>query len=86
MSASPARHKPFLPPLTRSTAWSADKISALSLAEIRTLSTNAERLGEDEVVALCKEAISLRAKKQSAARKTAKKPAVKAVKPVKAAA
>ena len=87
MSAPAARNKFLLPTLTRSTAWSAEKISALSLAEIRTLSTNADRLGEEEVVAMCKEAISQRAKKQSALRKTAvKKPGVKAVKAVKAAA
>jgi hypothetical protein len=82
MSASSARHKPLLPTLTRSTAWSTDKIAALGLAEIRALSANAERLGEEEVVALCKEAISVRAKKQSALRKLVKKPAVKKIKPV----
>lgn len=81
MSASTARK--YLPPtLTRSTAWSTDKIANLGLAEIRALSANAERLGEEEVVALCKEAISVRAKKQSALRKITKKPAVKKVKPV----
>ena len=46
----------------RSAAWTRDRIEALSIAEVRQLRENAERLGEAEIVALCDEVIKVRPK------------------------
>jgi len=46
----------------RSAAWTRDRIEALSIAEVRQLRENAERLGEADIVALCDEVIKARPK------------------------
>ncbi len=48
------------PVLTRSTQWTAERISALSPPEIKQLRSNAERLLEPQVAALCTEALKSR--------------------------
>jgi hypothetical protein len=53
----------------RSAAWTRERIEALSLAEVRQLRENAERLGEGEIVALCDEIIKARPKTKAAAPK-----------------
>jgi hypothetical protein len=58
MSAS--RNK-FPPPiLSRATTWSLERIVALQLPEIKQLLANAERLQEEDIAALCKQAIKVR--------------------------
>ena len=48
------------PVLTRSTSWTVERISALTLPEIKQLRANAERLLEPEIAALCTEVIKAR--------------------------
>jgi 2-hydroxychromene-2-carboxylate isomerase len=44
----------YLPPeLSRSTDWSAERLAKLSLAELKALQANAERLDEPELAAQC---------------------------------
>ena len=44
----------YVPPeLSRSTEWSAERLAKLSLAELKALQANAERLDEPELAALC---------------------------------
>jgi len=57
MNATRAYVPPILP---RETTWTAERISALSLIEMRQLLANAERLGESEIAALCAQAIKNR--------------------------
>ena len=61
-----------LPELRRSGAekWSAERIGALSVAEIKQLLANAERLQETELAALCATALTAARSAQSAARRT----------------
>ena len=78
MSAS--RNK-FPPPiLSRATTWSLERIVALQLPEIKQLLANAERLQEDDIAALCRQAIKVRprpvAVKKPGAKKAAPKPKV----------
>lgn len=56
----------------RSAAWTKERIDALSIAEVRQLRENAQRLSETEIVATCDEVIKARSKSTKAA-----KPAVK---------
>ena len=61
--------------------WSLDRIQTLSKPEVKQLRANAERLQEPEVVALCDEVLSGKAK---AAKAAVVRPA-KAAKPAKVA-
>ena len=58
--------------------WSLDRIQTLSKPEVKQLRANAERLQEPEVVALCDEVLSGKAKAAKAA-------VVRTAKPKKAA-
>ena len=60
------------PMLTRSTSWTVERISALSLPEIKQLRANAERLQEPEIAALCTEVIKARPRAAPAKTATAK--------------
>lgn len=53
------------------TVWTKERVAALSAAEIRQLRANAERLGEQEVLVLCDEA--LRVRPHSTSRKEVKR-------------
>jgi len=51
----------YVPPvLSRATDWSVERIEALSTPEARQLLVNAERLGEEEIAAQCKEVLGRR--------------------------
>lgn len=79
-----SRSPKYVPPiLSRSTAWSLERIAKLTAAEVRQLMENAQRLGEEEVAKLCEKALKekLHAPKPVAATKPApkKKPVRKPV-------
>jgi hypothetical protein len=59
----------------RSAAWTRDRIEALSTAEVRQLRDNAQRLGEQEIVALCEEIVKARPRTGAGAKGAAPKPA-----------
>ena len=74
---STSRNK-FPPPiLSRATTWSLERIVALQLPEIKQLLANAERLQEEEIAALCKQAIKERPRTVAVKKPGAKKPAAK---------
>ncbi len=50
------------PRLAQSTRWTKERISALSAPEVRQLRSNAERLNEGGVAALCNEVLGERRK------------------------
>jgi hypothetical protein len=50
---SAARKSAPLPILTRSSSWSTERIAALTTPEVRALLGNAQRLGEEDIAALC---------------------------------
>ena len=50
------------PRLAQSTRWTKERISALSAPEVRQLRSNAERLKEGDVAALCNEVLGERRK------------------------
>jgi hypothetical protein len=52
--------------------WTKDRIQTLSKPEVKQLRANAERLSEPEVVALCDEVLSVKAKTKTAAARTAR--------------
>jgi hypothetical protein len=59
-----------LPLLTRTTAWSAERVAALPQAlEVRQLLENAERLGETELAAICNADLTRRRREALQARK-----------------
>jgi hypothetical protein len=66
------RSKFPLPILSRATTWSLERIVALPLPEIKQLLANAERLQEDEIAELCKQAIKLRPRTPAVAKPGAK--------------
>jgi len=55
--------------------WTKDRIQTLSKPEVKQLRANAERLQEPEVVALCDEVLSGKAKLAKAAKAGAARPA-----------
>ena len=57
------------PPLPRSTDWSAERIAALAMPEVRALRDNALRLGESEIAALCEQALTQLRRQATASRK-----------------
>lgn len=69
---APARpaEVPFRP--SGADRWSAERLATLSMADVKQLRVNAERLGETELVALCDEALTNARKAQSAARRAAR--------------
>lgn len=73
-----ATRSKFPPPiLSRATTWSLERIVALQLPEIKQLLANAERLQEEEIAALCKQALKVRPRTVAAKKPGAKKPAAK---------
>jgi hypothetical protein len=52
--------------------WTKDRIQTLSKPEVKQLRANAERLSEPEVVALCDEVLSVKAKTKTAAARIAR--------------
>ena len=70
---SQSRTKYSAPILSRTTSWTPERIGALQLAEMKQLLANAERLQEDEIAALCRQAIKARPRPAPAV-----KPGVKA--------
>ena len=61
--------------------WTLDRIQTLSKPEVKQLRANAERLQEPEVVALCDEVLSSKAKPVKAAASGPAKVKAKAAKP-----
>jgi len=60
----------------RSAAWTKDRIEALSTPEVRQLRDNAQRLSEEQIVALCDEVLKARPRGAAkAAKPAAKRPA-----------
>ena len=55
--------------------WTKDRIQTLSKPEVKQLRANAERLQEPEVVALCDEVLSGKAKQAKAAKAGVARPA-----------
>ncbi len=51
-----------MPKLAQATRWTKERISALSAPEVRQLRSNAERLQEGAVAALCDEVLGERRK------------------------
>jgi hypothetical protein len=68
-----------LPLLSRATEWSDERIAKLSLAELKALAANAERLGEPEIAARCTAQMTVARREALAAAKAPakKKPVVK---------
>ena len=81
---STSRSKFPLPILSRATTWSLERIAALQLPEMKQLLANAERLQEDEIAALCRQAIKERPR-PVAVKKPGAKPRVAKPKAVAAA-
>jgi len=74
------------PLLSRTTAWTRERIGALPMAEVRQLCANAERLQEPEIAALCAEVLTEQRRAALAAAKAAKAKAGKGPLPKKTAA
>jgi len=66
--------KAALPPvLPRATVWTAERIGKLTVAEVKQLRENAERLQEPEIVELCTESLKGRPRPARPALPVAKK-------------
>jgi len=60
----------YAPPITtRSTDWTAERIATLSATEAKQLRDNALRLGENEIAAVCEQALTRLRREAAAARK-----------------
>jgi hypothetical protein len=62
--------KYVLPILTRTTAWSAERVASLpQVLDVRQLLENAQRLGEPELAAICSAELTKRRRESLATRK-----------------